>query len=228
MVALEASGELLPVTNVTDGDVESFWSSLGSSVQREEFVTVDMGSMHLLGRVRLRSRSVTPELFPEDVVVEVSGDNVSFTPVHVATGLSIQASTWFTFDMAVPTLGRYVRIRVTKMRQYVDGGFYAQIAEVETLESVTSVNVTWTAPGDDGSVGTATSYDLRYSTSPITAGNFDAATPAVGVPAPSVAGSAEAHTLGVLGGSTFYFALKTTDDDANVSAISNLPSLVVF
>ncbi len=227
VVAVEASGELLPVTNVTDGDLGSFWSSLGSAVQREEFVTVDMGSMHLLGRVRLRSRSVTPELFPEDVVVEVSGDNVSFTPVHAATGLGIQASTWFTLDLAVPTLGRYVRIRVTKMRQYVDGGFYAQIAEVETLESVTSVNVTWTAPGDDGNVGTASSYDLRYSTSPISAANFDAATPAVGVPAPSVAGSAEAHTVGVLGGSTFYFALKTTDDDSNVSAISNLPSLVV-
>ncbi len=227
-VAVEASGELLPVTNVTDGDLGSFWSSLGSLVQREEFVTVDMGSMHLLGRVRLRSRSVVPELFPEDVVVEVSGDNVSYTPVHVATGLGIQASTWFTLDLATPTMGRYVRVRVTKMRQYVDGAFYAQIAEVETLETVTSVNVAWTAPGDDGSVGTASSYDLRYSTSPITAGNFDAATPVVGVPAPSVAGSAEAHTLGVLGGSTFYFALKTTDDDSNVSAISNLPSLVVF
>jgi len=124
-------------------------------------------------------------------------------------------------------MGRYVRIRVTKMRQYVDGGFYAQIAEVETLEPMTSVNLTWTAPGDDGSVGQAQSYDLRYSTSPITGANFGAATPVAAVPSPSVAGSAEAHTLGVLGGSTFYFALKSTDDDSNVSAISNVPSLVV-
>src|SRR4029078_8771219 len=34
-----------------------------------------------------------------------------------------------------------------------------------------SAVLTWAAPGDNGSSGTVTSYDLRYSTSPITAAN---------------------------------------------------------
>src|SRR5439155_7084174 len=50
----------------------------------------------------------------------------------------------------------------------------ASAAQAQT--SPTSIQVTWTAPGDDGTVGTATQYDLRYSTSAITAANFAAAT----------------------------------------------------
>ena len=38
-----------------------------------------------------------------------------------------------------------------------------------------SVTLTWTAPGDRGNTGTAASYDIRYSTSPITAANFSSA-----------------------------------------------------
>ena len=34
-------------------------------------------------------------------------------------------------------------------------------------ETDTNLTLNWTAPGDDGSTGTATSYDLRYSTTPI-------------------------------------------------------------
>ncbi len=42
--------------------------------------------------------------------------------------------------------------------------------------TTTSVQLNWTAPGDDGNTGTATTYDIRYSTSAITAGNFSSAT----------------------------------------------------
>ena len=55
--------------------------------------------------------------------------------------------------------------------------------------------LSWTAPGDDGATGTATTYDVRYSTSTITAGNWASATQATGEPAPSVAGSAETFTV---------------------------------
>jgi hypothetical protein len=85
------------------------------------------------------------------------------------------------------------------------------------------VDLTWTAPGDDGVVGTAASYDLRYSTAPIDAGNFAAATVVGGVPAPKAAGQAESFTVtGLAGGTFYYFALKVTDDSANTSEISNV------
>lgn len=48
----------------------------------------------------------------------------------------------------------------------------------------TRLTLTWTATGDDGNTGTAAAYDLRHSTAPIDAGNFDLATPIPGVPAP--------------------------------------------
>ncbi|MFC0335641.1 hypothetical protein ACFOLF_21400 [Paenibacillus sepulcri] len=35
----------------------------------------------------------------------------------------------------------------------------------------------WTAPGDDGTTGTAASYDIRVSTAPITDANFASTIP---------------------------------------------------
>ncbi|MBM3237259.1 T9SS type A sorting domain-containing protein [Candidatus Poribacteria bacterium] len=91
--------------------------------------------------------------------------------------------------------------------------------------TLTGNNVTlkWTAPGDDGNVGTAAQYDIRYSTSEITDANWDAATPCKDVPKPQPAGSEE--TFKVTGLSPFtiyYFALKTADEVPNWSDLSNV------
>lgn len=92
--------------------------------------------------------------------------------------------------------------------------------------SSSAITVSWTAPGDDGSSGTAASYDLRYSTSPITSGNFDSATQVSGEPTPSIAGSSESKVVSGLSPNTlYYFALNTNDEVPNTSAISNVPSL---
>ncbi|PWB76164.1 hypothetical protein C3F09_01035 [candidate division GN15 bacterium] len=90
-------------------------------------------------------------------------------------------------------------------------------------ETATSVTLSWTAPGDDGSTGTATTYDIRYSTALITAANFNSAAQVTGAPAPKVAGSAESFVVTGLASSTmFYFAIKTADEVPNWSAISNV------
>ena len=89
--------------------------------------------------------------------------------------------------------------------------------------AATQITLTWTAPGDDGTSGTATRYDLRYATSALTDGTWSSATEATGEPTPSVAGSSESLTITGLSNSTgYYFALKTEDDNANISAISNI------
>ncbi len=89
----------------------------------------------------------------------------------------------------------------------------------------TTMLLTWTAPGDDGNTGTATTYDIRYSTSTITAGNFSSATQVTGAPAPLVAGSNQSMTVGGLtANTTYYFAMKTADEVPNWSTISNVPS----
>jgi hypothetical protein len=89
-----------------------------------------------------------------------------------------------------------------------------------------SATLTWTAPGDDGDVGTAAQYDLRYSTSPITPANWDSATPVTGEPTPAAAGATESFTvLGLQPNTMYYFAIKTADEVFNWSDLSNVPSI---
>lgn len=87
---------------------------------------------------------------------------------------------------------------------------------------VASVTLKWTAPGDDGFVGTADSYDFRYSTSPITQATFGAALPIPNPPTPMAAGMPQTWSPGGLpGGSVLYFAMKTIDAGGNPSVVSN-------
>jgi len=95
--------------------------------------------------------------------------------------------------------------------------------------TASSFLVTWTAPGDDGQVGTAASYDIRYSLSPITSGNFTAATAAPGPPAPSPAGSNESYLLpGLEYDTRYYVALRSVDDRTNVSGLSNVVTAITL
>jgi hypothetical protein len=85
-----------------------------------------------------------------------------------------------------------------------------------------SVTLRWTAPGDDGAIGRAARYDLRYSLMPITALAFPHATAVPGLPLPKPAGSVETFTVtGLSAGKSYYFALKTVDDAGNWSLVSN-------
>jgi len=97
------------------------------------------------------------------------------------------------------------------------------VSQVTAESTATAVTLTWTAPGDDGSIGQATSYDLRYSTTPITDGNFSTATAVTGLSAPAPAGSTETTTVtGLQPNTSYFFALKTSDEANNVSALSNV------
>lgn len=88
----------------------------------------------------------------------------------------------------------------------------------------TSATLAWTAVGDDSLTGTATSYQIRYSTSAITAANFASAT-AVTPPAPGAPGTAQSVVVrGLSRQVTYYFALRTVDEAGNVSALSNVPT----
>ena len=87
----------------------------------------------------------------------------------------------------------------------------------------TFVLLHWTAPGDDGSLGKATRYDLRYSTQRKTVLAFSGAKAATGLPVPKTAGSQESYTLtGLSPDSNYYIGLKTLDEVGNWSAVSNI------
>jgi hypothetical protein len=90
------------------------------------------------------------------------------------------------------------------------------------------VKLTWTAVGDDNNTGTAASYQLRYSLSPITSGNFSSATLVTGVPVTQAAGGLESFTVtGLQSNVTYYFAMTVSDEVPNASGLSNVASIPI-
>ena len=99
------------------------------------------------------------------------------------------------------------------------------ISDLATVNPASnSIGLTWTATGDDGGTGRASSYEIRYSTSPITdEASFLAATLVAGGPDPQPAGSAESFEVGGLGFSTlYYFALRARDEFGSPGPVSNV------
>lgn len=122
----------------------------------------------------------------------------------------------------------YINIDGIGIHNLSDGGVPDPIVDLLAVPGPNpldgSVDLSWTAMGDDpGSVGTAASYEVRYSSSPIlTLEDWEAALPASGVIAlPQAAGNLETMTvIGLVPGVPYWFAVRATDD-AGYSNISN-------
>ncbi|MBU1699850.1 MAG: fibronectin type III domain-containing protein [Candidatus Eisenbacteria bacterium] len=85
-----------------------------------------------------------------------------------------------------------------------------------------SIQLTWTATGDDNTSGTASDYDIRFATADITVANWSNATKAAGEPNPAAAGTPQTFTVTNLrGGTEYFFALKVADEEPNWSDLSN-------
>jgi hypothetical protein len=86
--------------------------------------------------------------------------------------------------------------------------------------------LTWTAPGDDGYLGSATGYVLKYSTSgEITSDNWGLATTYLQSWTPTRNGTTEIHVVSGLSSSTrYWFAIKAYDEVPNYGDVSNSPS----
>jgi len=89
------------------------------------------------------------------------------------------------------------------------------------------IQLEWTAPGDDGMVGTASMYDIRYmECSDTLSYNWDDAIviPNDSLPIPSLAGTKDSVILNLgFKADTYYcFAIKTADEVPNWSNISNI------
>jgi hypothetical protein len=91
----------------------------------------------------------------------------------------------------------------------------------------TSLTLAWTAPADYADAGegpfACASYNLRYSTNPITNdASFNAAT-ALSMAGPGNPGTPQTRVVtGLTANTTYYFAIKSTDAAGNVSSLSNI------
>ncbi|TMQ72170.1 MAG: hypothetical protein E6K80_03430 [Candidatus Eisenbacteria bacterium] len=107
---------------------------------------------------------------------------------------------------------------------FIGATFVPRLAAAQTV-TWNSVPLSWTAPGDDSLTGTATQYDLRYSTVAITSTNFSSATRFTGTPTPAAPGTRQSVTVtGLQSNTTYYFAIKTGDEVPNWSGVSNIAS----
>ncbi|MBW6510959.1 MAG: CxxxxCH/CxxCH domain-containing protein [Desulfuromonadaceae bacterium] len=102
--------------------------------------------------------------------------------------------------------------------------------QITNLAAVTgtepgTVDLIWTAPANDGNAGpNAYHYEVRYSTAAINDTNWASATIAGGPPSVGRHGKLNATEMkvdGLTGGNTYYFAVKTSDEDDNWSTASN-------
>jgi hypothetical protein len=100
----------------------------------------------------------------------------------------------------------------------------AAITDLEaSASSETEVLLTWTAPGDDGLIGTASQYDIRYMPWRSAGFNWSDATSVIGEPVPKPGGEPDSFIVDGLDPETnYYFAMMTSDEVPNVSEVSNV------
>lgn len=169
-----------------------------------------------------------------------SGGNYGISGKAVSGSPRFVDSTFATFDAGISQTGYADNVKAPSLQDGFSGVYSDSIGgqtgtsnlvppDAITLLRITdatptAVSLRWESPADDGSTGAATSYDVRYSTSAITSGNWASATQATGEPSPSPAGTTENMTVtGLAAATTYHFAVKSADDFSNISDLSNVP-----
>ena len=87
-----------------------------------------------------------------------------------------------------------------------------------------SILLSWSAPGGNGDLGTAASYEVRFSTQPIISQSaWDAAAPvSTGIPDPLRSGARQSMTVaGFNPGDLRYFAVRARNADLEIGDLSN-------
>ncbi|OLE66171.1 MAG: hypothetical protein AUG03_01140 [Acidobacteria bacterium 13_1_20CM_2_68_14] len=117
----------------------------------------------------------------------------------------------FSLTTLVASGGRLNAFRPIATRDDIPPGPIVDLAA--GLATSNTIVLRWTATGDDGAIGRALTYDVRYSTAPIIDLSFDQATRAAGAPAPGLPGSNETMEVGGLASdTTYYFSVKARDE----------------
>jgi hypothetical protein len=212
------------VTTLAAGTVTS------TSVQLHWTASGDDGATGTAASYDIRYATSVIDAGNWDSATQVTGEPVPHaagTPeTMTVTGLACGTPYHFALKVAdeVPNISGLSNVATGTTSPCPDTAPPAAITDLDASPvDSTDVLLTWTAPGDDGATGTASHYDIRYSTSPVTEGNWASAAQATGEPAPAVAAtSQQMHVTGLHPGYDYYFAMKTSDEVPNASALSNV------
>jgi len=214
------------VTRLLDNKADTSWQTAGSVLPDDEFVTLDVLSVLPLGAVVLVPYG-PGALFPQTCRISVSVDGATWSVVARQRSIKInRAAFLYQFDKVN---ARYLKMSGPGVLSPKDHRHYWQIAEVSVYRAGSALlQLTWTAPADDGSMGQpASEYDVRVSSAALTAGNFDEATHAYGLGSPKPPGTADNGFVRIDAPSSdsMFLAMKTGDELPNWSEISNVVKL---
>ena len=96
----------------------------------------------------------------------------------------------------------------------------AQVTIIDATDN--SVTLRWLAPGDDGTNGTATAYEIRYGSALLDVGNFASANLVSQTLTPLSSGTVQTYQVTALDPQvTSYIALRAADEAGNQSEITN-------
>jgi subtilisin family serine protease len=145
------------------------------------------------------------------------------------TDLDMKAALFASVDKIPSLEGRMTtggRINLQRLMSTIDTMPPAPVTSLSVQSAASNaVTLAWLASGDDGAVGKASRYEVRYSTKPITASNFNGATLALNPLPPRATGSAESFQVpGLFFLTKYYFALVVIDKAGNRSPVSNAVS----
>jgi hypothetical protein len=222
-VTLPATITNLATSNPTSSSIKLSWTAPGDDGSTGTATTYDI--RYRTGGAITDANWATATLVTGEPSPKSGGSSESFT----VTGLSQSTTYYFAIKTLdeVPNISPISNSPSGTTTAAADATAPAAITNLATSNPTSSsIKLSWTAPGDDGSTGTATTYDIRYRTGgAITDANWATATLVTGEPSPKSGGSSESFTVsGLQASTTYYFAIKTADEVPNISPISNSPS----
>jgi len=228
-LAISGVSGTLPGTtpsNLSDGNLKTFWQSAGTATCEDEWVVADLGEVKTIAAVTLVPGPVAA-LFPRDFRLDVSPDGSAWAAVARARSFAASAAKRYVWQFD-PLEARYVRVSGKGVWNPKAANYSWQMAEIEGPLSLSTsyLNLTWTAPADNFYAGDrAALYDVRCSKRAIGDASFLLSTKIEGVGAPGDPGTLEHITvdLGCIVG-RLCVAVKTADIAGNWSDLSNLAS----
>lgn len=165
-------------------------------------------------------------------VADVVKPLLPYTKQHYKFKELQPATTYFMAIRSVDDVGNVSELSnlVSFKTEALDSLMPNNITNLEVVSVASdAVKLQWSAVGDDGEVGIADRYQLRFSTNPITEANWESALIPTSIVLPDSVGKHQFVSIFQLVPNTTYFvAIKVLDEVPNSSPLSNVVSFKTY